>query len=122
MDSFPDGVGVNRDDGVDVRTIAPAHRDGYRNVALATGVEDEPVACTKTVDGQFEASEPIALVRIRASEVEDDIGPVNVQHARKMAGERREVLFISCAVAEHDVEIAFFLSERKVLRAMQRER
>jgi hypothetical protein len=43
MDRFPDGVGVNRDNGVDVGTVAAAHRNRDGDVAIAARVKDEAI-------------------------------------------------------------------------------
>ena len=49
-------------------------------------------------------------------------GPMTVEHARQMPCQRRQVFVVAGAVVERDVEIAGFLPEREVVRAVHRER
>ena len=62
MHRFPDGVRVDRDDGVDVGRAAAAHHDRDRQVALAAGVEHQPIASPQPFDGQLQPAQPVALV------------------------------------------------------------
>ena len=87
-----------------------------RNARVAARVEDEAIAGPQAVDGELQAAEPIALVRIGAGEIEDEIRAVTVEDPREVLRERRQILVVSRAVLERDVEIALFLAERKVLR------
>ena len=115
-DRFADRVCVNSDDGVDVRRIAAAHADDNRDVAVAARVEHQAIACAQAVDRQPEAAEPITFVRIGAGQIEDDVRPMRVEDRRQMRAERGQILVVSGAVFEGDVEIARFLAERKILR------
>ena len=76
----------------------------------------------QAVDRELQAPEPIAFVGIGAAEIEHQIGPMRVEDARQVLGERGEILLVAGAVLEGDVEVADFLPERKVVRAVQRER
>ncbi len=74
----------------------------------------------RPVDGEREAPELVARVRVCAAEVEDDVGRV-VEDARQMARERVEVFFVARPVVEFHVERRARLEERVVLRAVHRE-
>jgi hypothetical protein len=56
MDSFPDSVAVNGDDGVDVRRVAAAHRDDDREIAVAAGIEHHAIARPQPVDRELQAA------------------------------------------------------------------
>ena len=94
MDRFPDGVGVNRDDGLDVGTVSAAHRDRDGDVAIAAGVKDEAIAGAQALDGHLEAAQSIAFERIGAREIEHDIRTMGVQHPRQMCRKCRQVLIV----------------------------
>ena len=59
---------------VDVRAITTGHRHRHRDTALAQRVEDPPVALGQAIEGQLQAAQPIALVRIGAGQVERQVG------------------------------------------------
>jgi hypothetical protein len=76
---------------------------------------------SSTNENELEAAEAIAFERIGAGHVEDDAGTMCVEDGGKMAFEQCEVLVISHAIVERDVEVAHFLAKRKVVRAVHRE-
>ena len=79
-------IGVNGDDGVDVGGVAAAHRDGDRQAGAAgTRASDDLVAPAQSVDGELEAAEPIAFVRIGAGKIEDEVRLMPVQDRRRDA-------------------------------------
>ena len=119
---FADCVDVYGDDRVDVPRVAAAHRDGDGQPAIAAGLEHHAIAGAQAVDGELQTPEPIAFVRVGAAEVEHQVGPMRVEDARQVAGERGEILIVSGPVLEGDVEVALLLPERKVVGAVQRER
>ena len=72
---------MDRDDGVDVRRVAAAHRDDDRQIARAAGVEHDAIALAQPVDRELQPPEPIAFVRIGAGQIEDEVRPLTVEHA-----------------------------------------
>src|SRR5918993_3178021 len=98
-----DGVAVYLDGVGDVFGVAAGHDGGDGEAAVAAGREHELVAGAQAVDGEREAPELVARVRVRAAEVEDDVGRV-VEDAREVVSERGEVFFVARPVVEFHVE------------------
>src|SRR5439155_19896358 len=105
-DGFADRVRVNGDDGLDVRGVAATHDDDGRDVAVAERVKYKAIAGAQAVDCQLQTSKSIAFVRVGAREIEDDIGPPPIEDPGQMLAHRGEILVVSRAVREGDVEVA----------------
>ena len=113
---------MNCDDGVDVGTVAAAHRDDDGNAAGAAFGEDEAVAFGQSIDRELQFAQPVGLVGIGAGEIKHDVWSMAVEHIRQMRGESVQVFGVAGAVVKGDVEVAELFAEWKIVRAVQRDR
>ena len=67
--------------------ITPGEGDGHSQVAISGGSQDELVTLPQTLERQSQAPKLIGLVRVRSSQVDDELRFVIVQNARKMLRE-----------------------------------
>jgi len=88
----------------------------------ATGLEDVPLASTESVVGQGEAAVAVPADRIDAREEEHDVGNESREDAAEMPPEPFEVLVVTHAVREADVERRAHLARRIVALTVHRER
>src|SRR4051794_2020110 len=110
-----DGVG-------DVRRVAAGERDADRRADARRRVEHERVAGAQAGLRQREAAEPVALPRVGAGEEEHEIGMGDRDGAVERVLERLQVLRVSRAGAQVDVEVGGRAVERVVRPAVQGQR
>ena len=93
----------------------------------AQGVEDPPIALGHAGVAELQAAQAIALVRVGTGQVERQAGrttgvALTLPGGGQRALQRRQIRPIGAAVGQIDVHIAGLFLERKVLRAVQRQR
>jgi hypothetical protein len=108
---------MDLDDCIDVTTIPAAHARRDRNPAAP--IDDRSVALAESLDGKRQAPQSIATERIRAREVEHEVGSMPFEHDLERLAQTHEILIVTGPVGEGDVQIARLLAERKILLAMQ---
>lgn len=118
----PRGVAVHAHGVMDVPAIAPRDHDRDGDADRPCRFEHEGIATHQAIEGEPEATEGIALVRIGASQEKDEIGPSGGQHPGEGVGESLEVLGVLGPILELDVECARDLPEGVVPPAVHGER
>ena len=116
------GRGVDIDGVAHVLGVAAREHDADACAGAEQAVEHELVAGAQPGLGEREAAEAVALPRVRAREVERDLGRAAAQGDVERAVERLEVVGVAGAAGEVDVEVGGDALERVVARAVQRDR
>ena len=111
-DGYGDGVAVDLHRLGDVLAVAAGDGDGDGDPHFAAGFEHHGVAARESVDGEGEAAQRVALVRIGAGQVDDELGARVAQHAGERVRERREIRLVAGAVGQLDVQRARDARER----------
>src|SRR3954451_17179615 len=102
--------------------VAAGEHDAHRRADPLSRVEDERVAGAQAGLRQREAAEPVALPRVGAGEEEHEIGMGDRDGAVERVLERLQVLRVSRAGAQVDVEVGGRAGERVVRPAVQGQR
>ena len=106
---------MNIDNILDLARIAAGHHHGYGQAGGGAGIKDELIAACEAVFGQGQPAQRITFERVRAGQVDYQLGFRPRQPAETPA-QCVEVGVVARAVIEGDVQVAVFLAEREVLR------
>ena len=116
-----DGLRVDGHGIVDIVAVAARHGNGNRYAPLIREIEDFLVAPGQALQRQFEPSEPIALVRIRAGQIDHQLRLEAPSQDVECAGQRLQIVFVAAAIVQADVQVRRLLAERVVFLAVQRQ-
>lgn len=106
----------------DVLCVAAGERHADRHACSPKRVAHEQIARSKTFFREREPTEPIAGIRISAGEIEGELGARTTQRLRQQPREPVEVRLVLGVVREAKLEITCDATERKVSKAVNRER
>ena len=113
---------VHADRRGDVAAIASGHRHGDRHAERLGKVEDHAVARLHACGRKLELAQPIALVRVRARDVNQQLRLETAPHCREAIAQCRKVGIVAGAIRQRDVQGAGLLAEREVRGRVNRER
>ena len=119
--SDPDGVAMSLDRIRNLAGITTTHCGHHGDPPQPAGTEDQQVTVAESFDGQLQLSEAILLIRVDTSLIKDHVWLKLVENSRKMVGENGQVLVISQAIGQVDVEGPLLFAGRKVLLAVHGE-
>src|SRR6185503_20924304 len=94
-----------------VTSITASDRDRYRDPHLATSIDDHCVAAREPIEGQSQSPQAITFVWIGSRQIEHEIRLCTRENPWQHVVEEREVLVVTRAVRELDVERARDLSK-----------
>ena len=106
----------------DVAGIAARHRDRHGDASVAAQRKHHRVARGETVLRECQTTEAVIREGIGAGEIDREVRAPRGQRVAHAILEGDEVLVVGRAVGQFDVEVARFLAEGKIVRAVDRER
>lgn len=106
---------------VNLPGIAAGHGDGDGDLPAAAMCEYPAIPFDEAGHRQPEAAEAIILVRIGTSQIDDEFWAGDIEGGIEAFLKPQKVGVIGTAIGQFNIEIALFLFERKIARAVDRE-
>ena len=106
---------------VNLSGIATGHGDGDGDLSAAAMRENPAIPFDESGHRQPEEAEAIILVRIGTRQIDDEFRAGDIEGGIEAFLKPQEVGVIGTAIGQFNIEIAFFLLERKIARAVDRE-
>src|SRR5208283_1083945 len=122
LGSRNDGVAVDSHRVLDAVGIPSGKSDHHRNITGAGNAKDEFVPPLQSFDAKVQAAELVLAVRIGASHVADQFGVELPQSGTQRIVQPGQILQITAAVRQVDVNRGRRLGERVVVLLVQRDR
>jgi len=117
-----DSAQMDVDGLVDIAPVPTRHRHGDWNVPRRRRLEDAGVALLETGLAQTQPPDPIAMVRVRAGELNDQARRAPGKYLFERATQRLQIRNVLAAVGQRDIEVAARLVKRVVMFTVQRQR
>jgi hypothetical protein len=106
---------------VNLPGIAAGHGDGDGDLPAAAMRENPAIPFDESGHRQAEATKAIILVRIGTRQIDDEFRAGDIKGGIDAFLKPQEVGVIGTAIGQFNIEIALFLLERKIARAVDRE-
>jgi len=110
------------DDLLDVGAVAAPADDRQRSRRPPCCLEHQPVAFEEPRLRESQPADTVAGERVGPGDVEHEVGPAAGERLLDRRSERRQVLVVTGAVLQPDVERSGMLAQREVSRAVDRHR
>jgi hypothetical protein len=107
---------------VNLPGITAGHGDGDRDLPAAAMRENPAIPFDEASHRQPEAAQAVILVRIGAGQVNDEFRAGDVEGGIEAFLKPQEIGVVGTAIGQFNIEIALFLLEWKIARAVDRER